>query len=449
MINTLIKKTNITNKAIWDIAYSIMLGNLAQTIIAMTDTAFLGRLGEVELGAASMSGIYYMVFTTLLWGFSIGVQVIVARRLGEGNLSKIGEILSQGLVFILGLACVLFSILNFVSPMFMHLVLTSERVYEVSNEYLHYRSFGIFFSALNFMFRSFYIGLSRTRCISYSTLSMALVNVTLDWVLVFGTPYTPALGVKGAAIASVTAEFSATVLFILYTLRTHPLGQYKTFVFKKLQPEIIRNILRLSLPTMLQKLASFGIWIAFFFMIESMGERPLAITMVVRNIAMMMQIPAFAFGAAASTLTSRLIGEGRAGEVVPTLWKVIRMSVLITLPINLFVLFFPAVGLGIYTDNHQLIEAAIPIAYMACVFSLCYCVAMPFFEAVSGTGYTKSAFYLELISLVLYISFIYVSVKVVYASLFTVWLSEILYSSTLIASSVLFMYLFNWRGRKV
>ena len=85
-------KTIITNKTIWNIAYPIILGSLAQTLITLTDTAFLGRVSEVALGASAMAGIYYYVFSTLAWGFSIGIQIIVARRLGEGKLNRIGVV---------------------------------------------------------------------------------------------------------------------------------------------------------------------------------------------------------------------------------------------------------------------------------------------------------------------------------------------------------------------
>ena len=61
-------------KTLWSIAYPIMLGNLAQTLIAMTDTAFLGRLSSIALGASMVAGVYYYVFSTLAWGFGVGVQ---------------------------------------------------------------------------------------------------------------------------------------------------------------------------------------------------------------------------------------------------------------------------------------------------------------------------------------------------------------------------------------
>ena len=108
-------KTIITNKTIWTIAYPIILGSLAQTLITLTDTAFLGRVSEVALGASAMAGIYYYVFSTLAWGFSIGIQIIVARRLGEGKLNRIGVVFEHGLCFVFLLSMSLFLIQRYYS----------------------------------------------------------------------------------------------------------------------------------------------------------------------------------------------------------------------------------------------------------------------------------------------------------------------------------------------
>lgn len=449
MLKSLFRGSTVTNRTIWNIAYSIILGNLAQTIISVTDTAFLGRLGEVELGASAMSGIYYYCFTTLAWGFAIGVQVIVARRFGEKNYSKIGTTLAHGLIFVLGFACVLFGVINFLSPAFLKTIISSENIYRVSVEYLSVRGYGIFFASANFMFRSFYIGISKTKSISYSTLLMAGVNTLLDWALIFGTPYNEAMGVKGAALASVCAEFSATLFFIFYTRITHPIKGHRLFQGFRFDFSFLQSILRISLPTMMQKLLSYGAWMIFFFMIESLGERPLAVTMVVRSVFMLIGIPAFALGATANTLTSRLIGQGQSSQVVPTIWRVVRMSFVITSPIVLFVALFPQMALSVYTDNQEIISAATPIVYIICLAAYGYCVAMSFFEGISGTGYTKFALYLETFVLILYVSSIWFFARGINAGVAWVWGSEIIYSVSLATISFCFMRYYNWTNKKV
>ena len=121
-------RSSIKNKVIWSIAYPIIFGNLAQTLITLTDTAFLGRVSPIALGASMMAGIYYYVFSTLAWGFSIGVQIIVARRLGEGKLNRIGVIFEHGIVFVLLLSTGLFLIQHYFSDYLLEKVIQSPHI---------------------------------------------------------------------------------------------------------------------------------------------------------------------------------------------------------------------------------------------------------------------------------------------------------------------------------
>ena len=116
------KSTTVTNREIWRIAYPIMLGNLAQTIITFTDTAFLGHLGTNELSASMMAGLYYFVFTTLAMGFAVGIQIFIARRFGEGDYKRIGVVFQHGATFVLGLGILLFCILFFFSHKLLHVI---------------------------------------------------------------------------------------------------------------------------------------------------------------------------------------------------------------------------------------------------------------------------------------------------------------------------------------
>ena len=71
-------------------AYPILISLIMEQLIGMTDTAFMGRVGEVELGASAIAGVYYLAIFMLGFGFSIGSQILIARRNGEGNFRMIG-----------------------------------------------------------------------------------------------------------------------------------------------------------------------------------------------------------------------------------------------------------------------------------------------------------------------------------------------------------------------
>ena len=97
-----------TNRQIWDISLPIFLSLLAQNVINITDTAFLGRVGEVALGASAMGGLYYICIFTVAFGFSAGSQIIIGRRNGERRYEAVGPVVLQGTLFLLVLAAVCF-----------------------------------------------------------------------------------------------------------------------------------------------------------------------------------------------------------------------------------------------------------------------------------------------------------------------------------------------------
>ena len=103
---------NFTYKQIWLINFPVMMSLLMEQLINLTDTIFLGHVGEIELGASALTGMYYIAIYMLGFGFSLGLQVVVARRNGEGNLTKTGEVFWQGMFFLLSLSVLTLSLIH-------------------------------------------------------------------------------------------------------------------------------------------------------------------------------------------------------------------------------------------------------------------------------------------------------------------------------------------------
>lgn len=441
-------KSSISNRIIWMITYPIMIGMLSQTLITLVDTAFLGRLGEIELGAASMSGIYYYFYTTLAWGFAIGVQIIIARRFGEKNYGRISILMQHGLLFMMLFGLLLFVTITSFTNILMSNLIASEDIYRVSMEFIEYRKFGIFFASINFMFRSFYIGISNTKSITYTTIAMTIVNVIFDAMLIFGSPFNAPMGVAGAAIASVMAEITATIFFIVYTAITKPV-EITLFKKFKFELDLMKRILSLSLPTIGQKFLSYGAWLAFFLIIEKVGERALAITMLCRSAFMIIGVPAFAFAATANTLTSRLIGEGNNNQVRSTMFKVWKFGSLCILVPGIIVTIFPEYSLMIYTNSPELIQASTPIMYLAAVTQLSMCAGLVYFECVSGTGNTVHALILEALVLIGYLFLTWFLALRIDAGIFWVWTAEIFYGFLCFVFCFTYVYKYKWGAKDV
>lgn len=436
---------SVTNKEIWQISYPIIFGNLAQTIMVFVNTVFIGHVGNVELGAVMLGGIYYLVFTALAMGFAIGVQIIIARRFGEQNYKRIGVVFEHGLLFTTLLGITLWFILHFFSDILLDFIIDSPNVYEAAIQFTNYRHYGIVIVCINYLFRSLYIGLSNTKIITYTTILMAAVNIFLDYALIFGNLGFPEMGIRGAGLSSVCAELSAMLLFIFHTLKMIPFRKYALFEFGKIEPRLLKSVLKLAFPTMLQRLMSFGLWFVFFAMIEHTGEMPIAVSGIVRSVYMLVTIPVFAFSATSNTLTSRLIGADKQDEIPRTLIKIAKMSLATIIPLVVICACIPQYIARIYTDDIVLAQNSVHTIYVVLVATLVLAPAMIYFEFISGTGRTLSALLLEACVLVIYVLYLHFSSSVWNLSVEWIWVTEIIYGSLLLISSFTYMKVAQWR----
>ena len=441
-------KVQITSKEIWSIALPIMLGNMAQTIINFTDTALLGHLGVIALGASMLAGLFYFVFTTVATGFAIGIQIIIARRYGEGNYGRIGIIFEHGSLFVLILGSILFSILYFFSDQLLYLLIDSPNIYDASIEYIKYRRYGIMFVCFNFLYRALYIGISDTKVITYSTIIMAIVNIFLDYCLIFGNFGLPEMGIGGAALASFWAEVSAFVFFTIYSYIKLTKKDYGMFKIHKLEPELMGRILKIATPTMIQKLFSFSVWFIFFILIEKMGETATGISSIVRSVYMILITPCFAFATTTNTIVSRIIGEGHSDQVFSTIFKILKNCMLCTIPIIILVAIFPMQIIRIYTDDLNLAQLVIPSIYVICAGTVFQGIGNAYFEAVSGTGNTSAALYLEAVILVIYVAFIWMMTHLT-TNVHWVWTAEIIYGALLGIFCFIYMKFAKWNKKHI
>ena len=449
MVKTQIQvKAQISNKEIWSIALPIMLGNMAQTIINFTDTAFLGHVGVIALGASMLAGLFYLLFTTVAAGFAIGIQIIVARRFGEKNYGRIGVIFEHGSLFILLLGLILFSVLYFCSDQLLLLLIDSPNLYDASVEYIRYRQFGILFVCFNYLYRALYVGISNTKVITYSTLIMAAVNILLDYCLIFGNFGFPQMGIGGAALASLCAEISAFIFFTTYsyiTLRKREFGIFKAY---RLESELMGRILKISTPTMVQKLFSFGVWFIFFIFIEKMGETATGISSITRSIYLILIIPCFAFSTTTNTLVSKIIGEGRSDMVFPTIRKILKNCLLCTIPIVAVTSIFPVQIASIFTDDMEFAHLVVPAILVVCSGTILQGIGNAYFEAVSGTGNTSAALYLETGILVIYVLFVMAMTHLT-TRVELVWTAELLYGALLGIVCYLYMKFAKWNKKRI
>lgn len=438
-------KTSISYKQIWRIAYPIILGSIAQNLINVTDTAFLGRVGEIALGAGAIGGLFYLAVIMLGFGFGIGSQIIIARRLGEGDNKQIGVVFVHTVTFLIVLAIVVFAVMKFVSPHILSFAINSEPIYDGSIDFLRVRAFGIFFAFVNVSFRSYYVGIAKTKVITYTTIVLAIVNIVLDYLLIFGKFGMPEMGIRGAALASVLAEISAMVYFVLYTIFINDYRKYDLFNFSVLSISSLQKIFKVSIPMMIQQFVSLSVWFVFFLFVEKIGEKSLAVSNIIRSIYVIVMIPIWGFSTATNTLVSYLIGIKRENEVMSLVFRIVVICFVSVFILVSVLLFFPRAIMEVYTNQPELIDMGVPVLYIICGGALSMAIGFVIFNAVSGTGNTRTSLVMELTVLAIYVGYTYFVIIRFNGGLLGAWTAEMVYGSLLAIFSIIYLKSNIWK----
>ena len=436
-------------RQIWTVAYPILISLVMEQMIGMTDTAFMGRVGEVELGASAIAGIFYMVVFMIGFGFSIGSQIIIARRNGEGNFKETGNVFYHGVCFLLGLAALLVLLSEIFSPWLMGKMVSSPEIAEASLDYVKWRLPGLFFAYVTAMFRAFYVGTTQTRTLTLNSITMVLSNIVFNWILVFGKFGIPALGITGAAIGSTLAELVSLIFFIVYTVaktdcRKYGLDGFRGFRFSKLG-----NILSVSVWTMIQNAVSLSTWLIFFLFIEHLGERSLAISNIIRNVSGLIWMVLTAFSSTCSSLVSNIIGNGHPDAVKGLVTRILKLSYAAVAVMVIMIAVFPHAVLRIYTNIPEIITASIPSLWVLCSAYLLTVPANIFFQAVSGTGNTRTAFLLELTALAVYMVYCFIVMHVFRADVAVCWTAEHVYGGAMMLLCGSYLLSGRWKNRVI
>lgn len=424
---------NYTYKQIWLINFPVMMSILMEQLINITDAVFLGHVGEIELGASAIAGIYYLAVYMLGFGFSIGLQVMVARRNGEQRYKETGKTFIQGIYVLSGLAILLCLLLRIVSPCLLGRLISSPEIYQAVIRYLDWRSFGLLFSFPFLAIRSFFVGITLTKALSWAAMVAVLINIPFNYLLIFVW----GLGISGAAIASSLAEMGSFVILCIYMWKKIDKQKYGLkFVY---DGRVLVAVLKLSVWSMLHAFISVAPWFLFFIAIEHLGKMELAISNITRSVSAIFFVIANSFAVTTGSLVSNMIGAGDRNAAFPICRKILKLGYAIGFPLVGLALLCNQWIIGFYTDNRQLVELAFtPFVVML----LNYTFALPgyvYLNAVGGTGKTIITFIFQVTTTVIYLIYLYWLSHCTNASLAIYLTAEYLFVILLAVQSIIYL----------
>lgn len=434
---------------IWKVAYPILISLVMEQMIGLTDTAFLGRVGEIELGASAIAIVYYMVLFMIGFGFSIGAQIIIGRRNGEGRFKDTGKVFWTGLYFLLGLSGIIILLSELFTPWMMKYMVSSAAVYNAALSYVRWRLPGMIFAFITAMFRAFYVGTTQTKTLTLNSIVMVLSNILFNWILIFGKLGCPALGITGAAIGSSLAELVSLIFFIAYTALRCDRRKYGLDKAAGFDRQELKAMMPVCTWTMIQHTISISTWLIFFLYIEHLGERALAISNITRGVSGLIWVVLQAFSSTCSTLVSNMIGEGHQDKVMSLVKRILKLSYGLVSALILIICLFPETIARIYTDIPDLITASIPAMVVMASSYFVNVGGQVFFLAVSGTGSTKTAFRLELVALAVYMIYCTVIIGWMKLDVAVCWTAEHVYAGMLLICSWWYMRSGRWKNRSI
>jgi multidrug resistance protein, MATE family len=299
------------------------------------------------------------------------------------------------------------------------------------------------------MRNAFLVGTNNTRFLIWGTLSEAIVNIILDYGLIYGKLGMPELGFNGAAYASIIAE--GTGLVVIYAI-IHLKGFHNTFSFfeeTKIDKAVIKQILVYSSPLIAQYSVSIASWEYFYILIEHHGERALAVSNAMRNIFGLFGIFSWAFASTANTIVSNIIGQERHVEVVPLVVRTSVISFLCSLVIFTLLNLKPEWFLSFYGQGPDFIEYGIPVLRVVALGLLAMSFSTVWLNAVTGTGNTTVNLLIEVITLILYCVYVYVVLEKLRMPVTWGWASEWIYWISIFAMAFTYMRSGKWKGKKI
>lgn len=441
----------VTNRQILKLMMPISFAILVPQFNFIINNIFLGHYSSTSLAVASITGVYYLIFASVGFGFNNGLQSLISRRAGENKPEEIGKLFNQGILISLLIAIVGIIATYTVTPILFRNILHEQQKAEMAISFLQIRIWGLPFLYVYQMRNALLVGTNQSKYLVLGTLAEAVANIVFDYSFIFGRLGLPEMGFNGAAVASILAEF--TGMFVIY-LVIHKKGiaqrfsLFKNFRWDKHNAALITNM---SAPLVFQHAISITTWEFFFILIErnQPSDIPQAVSNVMRNVFGIFGCMSWAFATTCNSMVSNVIGQGKKDEVIHVIKKIVKLSTGIAICICIVLNLVPQLFLSIFGQGQEFIQQGLPVVRVISLAMILMSFSVVWLFAVTGTGNTGVTFLIELYTIILYSTYVYVVLEKLKLSITIGWMSEWLYWTFMFIPSFLYIRSGRWRKKVI
>ncbi|WP_375234759.1 MATE family efflux transporter [Winogradskyella sp.] len=281
------------------LAYPVILGMLGHTFVSFVDNVMVGQLGAAELAAVSLGNSFIFIAMSIGIGFSTAITPLVAEADAEGNFDKGKSAFKHGLFLCTVLSLILFGLLLLAKPL-MYIMDQPEEVVVLALPYLDLVAFSLVPLIVFQAFKQFSDGLSLTKYPMYATIIANILNVIINYILIFGKFGFPEMGIVGAAVGTLVSRF--VMLFYLWFLlsKREKSRLYVTGIkFFTLTKQALKKLTNLGLPSAMQMFFEVGIFTAAIWLSGTLGRNSQAANQIALNLSSMTFMVAMGLSVAA------------------------------------------------------------------------------------------------------------------------------------------------------
>ncbi len=428
-------------KRIYVLALPIIGGMASQNLLNIVDTAMVGLLGDAALAAVGLGGFVVFMCQALILGISTGVQTTAARKKGEGRTDRAAKILTSALLLVL-IVAPLFSVvlIQLVGPLYPFLN-SDPDVMQQGVPYLEMRLAAIVFVGMNYAFRGYWNALDLSRLYMFTLIIMHVCNIVLNYTLIFGHFGAPALGVKGAGMASAISMGIGTVVYFYLGFRH---ARKDGFMRGRASRAELASLIRISVPSGLQQFFFAAGFVALFWIIGKVGTPELAAANVLITVTLFCILPGLALGISCTTLVSQALGRGDMDDAYCWAFDVAKVTAVLLTILGLPLWIVPDLISSIFIHESATRELARwPMRLVGLTMPI-EAIGFAFMHALLGAGDARSVMSVSVtVQWLLLLPLAYLMGPILGFGLLAIWLMQ---GGTRSLQSFLFLTL--WRRKK-
>lgn len=290
-------------------AYPVMLGQVGHVLVGLVDNIMVGKLGADALAAVSLgNGLFFMTMAIAI-GFSFAITPLAAEADSQNNAERVRSILKNGILICTLIGGLLYLVVKLVQP-FLHLLNQPDEVLLLANPYIDIIAYSLIPFSIYQAVKQFSDGMSATRYAMYATIIANVINVLLNYLLIYGKWGFPRLEVEGAALGTLISRIIMLLILVFFLKKSTQFSKYFVSFFKKIYTATVtKKLLTLGFPSALQMLFEFGIFTSSIFLSGTLSTESQAANQIALNLASMTFMVVVGLGVTATVRVGNQIGK--------------------------------------------------------------------------------------------------------------------------------------------